>query len=865
MKHKIILKNQDKTKDIERYELVNGNLQVKFKNQSKIYSYTKENFRLLEIERLSLGAQNTLEYFRQIALKVGLKSDEGEKSLLGNEYEKIPSSKLECTKGESQNALFTYLDTNSKITTLHNDKPLLFPFGSNLSQFEAVKNALTSQISIIEGPPGTGKTQTILNIIANLLYRDRVVAVVSNNNSAIQNVLEKLANFELANTHLDCICALLGKKENKENFIANQSTKELEKLRQTTLDYANSNDKSRIDVLNQNLQQFFILQNSIAQDNALLSKLEMEFAHFKKQEKISILPKVKNLSKLNPQALLYDKTQILESRKISFWLKLKLIFFRGIGNFRFYKNAPFEIIKGFEYVYYECAILQLKDKIHNDKKSLDTLQKQDILTTLKTLSKNELESHLVKRYSNLKITEFSQNDLFAKYSDFITQYPVIFSTTHSISNALNPKLEFDYLICDEASQVDLATGALALSMAKNIIIVGDTKQLPNVITEAIKPQIQALNTHYKISPCYDYLAHCFLSSICARFDNVPKVLLREHYRCHPKIIEFCNQKFYDNKLIILSEDSRNSTQMEAIYLQFTSQGNHARGRHNQREIDEILSLLPSVQKHISDEQIGIITPYNEQKQALQNALGDSKIQVDTVHKFQGREKDAIIISVVNNEISDFVDNPQILNVAITRAKKHLILVVSPNFEHANSHIGDLIKYIQYNNFAIKQGSVKSIFDLLYKQNYEARQKYLKNKRKISVYDSENIAFVFLTDMLQKYGFANLSLACHIPLLRIIGDMSRLDERERKYAQNPRTHIDFVVYHKMDKKPRLTIEIDGYAFHNAKNAQSKRDELKNAILAKYDFTLLRLSTIGSGEEERVINALHNCIKTSSDEK
>lgn len=159
-----------------------------------------------------------------------------------------------------------------------------------------------------------------------------------------------------------------------------------------------------------------------------------------------------------------------------------------------------------------------------------------------------------------------------------------------------------------------------------------------------------------------------------------------------------------------------------------------------------------MQKRISDEQIGIITPYNEQKQALQNALGYSKIQVDTVHKFQGREKDAIIISVVNNEISDFVDNPQILNVAITRAKKHLILVVSPNFECTNSHIGDLIKYIQYNNFTIKQGSVKSIFDLLYKQNYEARQKYLKNKRKISVYDSENIAFVFLSEILKKVSF-----------------------------------------------------------------------------------------------------------------
>lgn len=856
MKHKIILKNKDKTKDIERYELVNGILQVKFKNQGKIYSYTKENFKNLEIEGLSPNALNTLEYFKQIALKVGLKTDESEKSLLSNEYEKIPSSKLEYTKGESQIVLFTYLNTNSKIDTHCNDKPLLFPFGVNLSQLEAVKNALTSQISIIEGPPGTGKTQTILNIIANLLYRDKRVAVVSNNNSAIQNVLEKLASFEVANTHLDCICALLGKKENKEKFIANQSikelAKELETLRQANIDFAPTNSKSLINLLNQNLQQFFILQNSIAQDSATLSRLEIEFAHFKKQEQISILPKIKNLSKLNPQAILYYKTQILESRKISLWLTLKLVFFRGIGDFRFYKNTLFEIVKSFEWLYYECAILQLKNKICNDKKSLATLQKQDIIPTLKNLSKNELESHLIKKYKDLSIMEFSQNDLFAKYSDFIAQYPVIFSTTHSISNALNPNAEFDYLICDEASQVDLATGALALSMAKNIIIVGDTKQLPNVITDAIKPQIYALNSHYKISPCYDYLAHSFLSSICARFYNVPKVLLREHYRCHPKIIEFCNQKFYDDKLIILSED--NNSQMEAISLQFTSQGNHARGLLNQREIDEILSLLPSVRERISDEQIGIITPYNEQKYALQNALGNSKIQVDTVHKFQGREKDAIIISVVNNEVSDFVDNPQILNVAITRAKKCLILVVSPNFADTNSHIGDLIKYIQYNNFTIKQGSVKSIFDLLYKQNYAARRQYLKNKRRISEFDSENIAFVFLNEMLQDDRFSSLALACHIPLIRVIGDIDKLNDKERKYAQNPRTHIDFVIYHKMDKKPLLAIEIDGYAFHNKNTMQSKRDELKNAILARYDFPLLRLSTIGSGEEKRIINAL-----------
>ena len=205
-------------------------------------------------------------------------------------------------------------------------------------------------------------------------------------------------------------------------------------------------------------------------------------------------------------------------------------------------------------------------------------------------------------------------------------------------------------------------------------------------------------------------------------------------------------------------------------------------------------------------------------------------------------------------MSDFVDNPKILNVAITRAKRFLYLVVSPNFASQNSHIGDLIKYIQYNNFEVKQGRVKSIFDLLYKQNYEARQKYLKNKRKISVYDSENIAYHFIAEILQKCGFANLALACHIPLAHILGDTARLDENERKYAQNPRTHIDFVIFHKMDKMPILAIEIDGYAFHKVDCAQGWRDERKNAILAKYSLPLLRLSTIGSGEEKRVVDML-----------
>jgi hypothetical protein len=89
----------------------------------------------------------------------------------------------------------------------------LFPFGVNLSQKRAVRRAFENQISSIQGPPGTGKTQTILNIVANALYRGKTVAVVSGNNSATENVFEKLDRAGYG-----FLAARLGNRQNQAAF-----------------------------------------------------------------------------------------------------------------------------------------------------------------------------------------------------------------------------------------------------------------------------------------------------------------------------------------------------------------------------------------------------------------------------------------------------------------------------------------------------------------------------------------------------------------------------------------------------------------------------------------------------------------------
>ena len=150
------------------------------------------------------------DYLRKLAAETGLTTEDDE-NILSRQYELVDLKRDNVP-------LAQYLGDRTKLRTYHEPKQIFYPFGCNASQKAAVEAALTHQVSIIQGPPGTGKTQTILNIIANLLMADKTVLVVSNNNSAVDNVAEKLSAEGLG-----FIVAKLGSVENKEAFVANQS------------------------------------------------------------------------------------------------------------------------------------------------------------------------------------------------------------------------------------------------------------------------------------------------------------------------------------------------------------------------------------------------------------------------------------------------------------------------------------------------------------------------------------------------------------------------------------------------------------------------------------------------------------------
>ena len=233
-------------------------------------------------------------------------------------------------------------------------------------------------------------------------------------------------------------------------------------------------------------------------------------------------------------------------------------------------------------------------------------------------------------------------------------------------------------------------------------------------------------------------------------------------------------------------------------------------------------------------------------------------EIDTVHKFQGRDKDEIIFTTVDDIVNTFSDDSHLLNVAISRAKKRFILIVSGNEQPENSNIGQLISYIQYNNFEIVNSKIYSVFDYLYQQFTQARISFLEKHEKVSEYDSENLMFHVLKDIIKDNPQLTLELACHISLMTLIRNSDLLTEEERTFKNRLGSHIDFLLYNRISKKPVLAIEVDGFAYHqNGGEQQQRRDRLKDSILKKYNIPLLRLATNESQERLRIEKALGIC--------
>lgn len=830
-----------------------------FRNE-KQGSYPVEKSTDIEICEVKKNIEQTksvIDYFKNILKRIGevpfdIPAEETENK---NPNQISSEILLKALDGldllESRSALSNYIaETNPAVRT--SQEVLIYPFGCNESQKLAVETSLRNSISIVEGPPGTGKTQTILNIIANLILQNKTVAIVSNNNSAVFNVREKLEKYGYG-----MLVASLGNNENKASFFDNIEEQIVNpdfEISKEQLKEA----KTEIEELDSILSTCFQYRNKLAILKVELSDAEIEFNHIKAEQPLN--PNVKSvLNKKFFRKLDFNKILKLKdllasidlNRKLSLMNKLRLVLQYGLFNLNRIDQYREDLATYINHKFYELHIAKIEKDISDTENWLISNNEESNLNHFIEASKKVFNGMLFEKYSCLDKIEFNVKDYRKEFADFTRRYPVILSSTLSLNTSIPKGYLFDYLIIDESSQVDIIKSAVCFSCCRNVVVVGDSMQLTHIVDKQSQEVAEQIQTEYDISPAYDYVKQNILSSLKNLYGNdVKSVLLREHYRCHPTIIRFCNKKYYNNNLVVMTEENNHPFRI----IETSISG--GRDNHNQRQIDETDFYIR--ENYSADyTKVGVIAPYRNHANILQKQLPYGA-EADTIHKYQGREKDVIIFNTVKNKIEEFIDNPNLINVAVSRAVKEFIVVKPASMELPHgTNIGDMIRYICYTtdpNETIVKGNICSVFDLLYKEYNKVFISFISSNTNIKGSAAEIIIHKLLSEniLLNNIQFSSIDMVREYRLRDLIRDFQLFSEDEIQFIRN-NSRIDFLLYNKIDKTPVLAIEVDGVSFHD-NELQRERDRKKNHILEILGLPLLRLSTDGHNEETRIIEGL-----------
>ena len=596
----------------------------------------------------------------------------------------------------------------------------LFPLDLSDTQKKIVLNARKNNLTVVSGPPGTGKSYTIAAIILDHLLGGRRVLFVSRMDKAVDVVSswveEAVGPYAIARSGTrkaqrglaDKLDSITGANtpvrpyDKKQIEIAiEQYGKDQEKLAKLEEDFMDAitheknwgSVKEHIEEINGKLNTNF-KSDGIAVDQ--------EQAH-KMQEK------VKGADALIKNKGFFVKTwwgnQVINGvrRKLgvpdSTSAEELVLMAESIENVRIREEIEGEIKKFDEVNHVWSEIQAIKNNLK--KSALDNLRAR-LLGNLHLITHNfEKRVELRKFIKSLRTANIREkmgllNEV--KPETLLAAFPCWASTTYHLSQILpvQPGM-FDLVIFDEASQCDLASAIPALYRANRVLVVGDPKQLNHVVflgkqaeyssfaKNNVPPEIQA-NYRFSTNSLFDVAENL-----------VPQAnyfMLDEHFRSDPQIIGFSNKMFYKDHIRIMTHRPRFglADQTSPIQIDFVG-GYRTEGAANPVEIEEIFKKVRQlIDASPADKPttIGILSPFRDQVNAITKelpahlSLSDvdrHKIVVGTAHSLQGDEKDVVILSLsldpkFHHGTLQFLEKPNVFNVSITRAKKKLIVISS---------------------------------------------------------------------------------------------------------------------------------------------------------------------------------------------
>ncbi|UVD81990.1 AAA domain-containing protein [Mycoplasma iguanae] len=749
-------------------------------------------------------------------------------------------------------------DANQKVLNLN---PLTRIIPTDISQEAAILAAMDHS-SIIIGPPGTGKSQTIANILANILARKQTGLFISQKKVALDVVLKRM--FDLETLMLPFSNIQKGNKKDKEKFysIIQQRIQQI-KLNKEFLDkpiygqpFLNSIEveysKTKLNV-NQNFDEdgynaFTQLlklynakigqkfQNSVFNDD--VKTIYKLLATFDSKEKFFEYWNDKNISKIELARKLEKVRLEIKFLKLAFYeksfkKKWKIIEqIKTINAFSSFKKQDFELLYQIDEEQYDTYFqYYLHDTYYSlwweKGKKIDNVQKNDIkqiIETISAISKAKVEDKLAtdkeykktfKSFVGRAERAFTNPQIFIKlFSDILKDlFPIIVGTPEQLAPYIDFKNDaFDFVIFDEASQLFFEKAIPYISICQNVIVAGDDKQMqPSNWFGSRFQEDDEKNEINEIESLLDW----------AKLQSIPKYNLEMNYRsANSELVLFSSKNFYEENLKALDHVQKIQTNSIEVI--------EANGKWeqsiNEIEADKIIEVAnENIDKYNSI----ILLIFNSKQQQLimekilsnhpklENAIYEDRLSVKNIENIQGDEAELVIISVCYDKTtklnSVYVMTKSgrfALNVAITRAKSKMIVIKSINSKEIilnenNLNLGVFKNWLEYLEMESKK-----------RKTYAIIQK--ANAVKASKRNLEKQIFKWM----QIQDFANnIDIEANYP----IGSYD----------------LDLVLFEKNTKKIILAIELDLFISHNRIN-QLIEDRKKQDFLIAKGYPLYRIT-------------------------
>ena len=583
----------------------------------------------------------------------------------------------------------------------------------NTEQDDAIKHALHAPLTIVTGPPGTGKSQVVANLIVNLAHNEKNAIFSSKNNKAV-DVVDQRTN---ALGDRPIMIRLGGNRD--FSYIADYLRRLLHAPQPTLAQQQEFNSaKQRYERLLSDKARIIKQQEQVIQSSNQLTRMNLEIASIKEkwngwQNICNPKTEKRFISQLKELSQSWDASR---KEKQSFWTKLIWIFIKKDRQRIFksslvsYNSLQKEIKRqeidaeqfddclftkqeGILKEYRQLCDYKTKLEQYNEGTTFEQLDvqlaeiKKKLSSAAKTLWNKWLvtcspqipdnyRQQISSFLANLQLNDGNIDSIQLAYEyrtieRILTQLMPICAVTSLSARGRLPFVAgcYDLVIIDEASQCDIASMIPLLYRAKRAVIIGDPNQLKH-ITTMTHQQDRELVAKHKVDACFSYCVHSLFDLAISVGHRNDLVHLRDHHRSHADIIDFSNKEFYNGLLRVATDYSRlkfpygpdKSVMWKNIVGK--TERPQAGSAYNQEEINAVIEQLSYLVNDNYIGSIGVVTPFKRQADLITSYLKekDKKLYDElvknhdfvaaTAHKFQGDERDVIIFSpVISNNAS----------------------------------------------------------------------------------------------------------------------------------------------------------------------------------------------------------------------